>query len=79
MIGASLPILDMPNNPPQRRDPGLNPIILIPVSQDIDMCDELMAMRDSLFPPRAQVLKRFTMGVPSRFIVRCTSAHAVRA
>jgi len=50
VIGASLAILDMPNNPPQRRDPGLNPILLIPVSDDIDTCEELMANRDSLFP-----------------------------
>jgi hypothetical protein len=50
VIGASLAILDTPNNPPQRRDPGLNPIILIPVSDDIDSCKELMAIRDSLFP-----------------------------
>jgi len=50
VIGASLAILDTPNNPPQRRDPGLNPIILIPVSDDLDTCEELMANRDSLFP-----------------------------
>ena len=50
VLGASLPFLDTPNNPPQRRDPGLNPIILIPVSDDIDTCEELMAIRDSLFP-----------------------------
>lgn len=50
VIGASLAILDTPNNPPQRRDPGLNPIILIPISDDIDTCEELMANRDSLFP-----------------------------
>jgi hypothetical protein len=51
VIGASLAILDTPNNPPQRRDPGLNPIILLPVSSDIDTCEELMAIRDLLFPP----------------------------
>ncbi len=51
VIGASLAFLDTPNNPPQRRDPGLNPIILIPVSDDIDTCEELMANRDLLFPP----------------------------
>lgn len=50
VIGASLAILDTPNNPPQRRDPGLNPIILIPVPADMDTCEELMANRDSLFP-----------------------------
>lgn len=51
VIGASLAILNTPNNPPQRRDPGLNPIILIPVSDDLDTCEELMAIRNSLFPP----------------------------
>lgn len=54
VIGASLAILDTPNNPPQRQDPGLNPIILIPVSEDIDTCDELMNIRDSLFPPEPE-------------------------
>ncbi len=54
VIGASLAILDTPNNPPQRRDPGLNPIILIPVSDDIDTCEELMSMRDELFPPEPE-------------------------
>lgn len=54
VIGASLPILDTPNNPPQRRDPGLNPIILIPVADDIDTCEELLAIRDSLFPPEPE-------------------------
>jgi hypothetical protein len=54
VIGASLAILDTPNNPPQRRDPGLNPIILIPVSDDIDTCEELMSIRDSLFPPEPE-------------------------
>lgn len=51
VIGASLPFLDTPNNPPQRRDPGLNPLILIPVAEDIDTCEELMGIRDALFPP----------------------------
>jgi len=54
VIGASLAILDTPNNPPQRRDPGLNPIILIPVSDDIDTCEELMSNRNSLFPPEPE-------------------------
>jgi hypothetical protein len=54
VIGASLAILDTPNNPPQRRDPGLNPIILIPVSDDLDTCEELMDKRDLLFPPEPE-------------------------
>jgi hypothetical protein len=51
VIGASLGILNVPNNPDQWPDLGLSPIILIPVSEDIDTCEELMALRDSLFPP----------------------------
>lgn len=54
VIGASLAILDTPNNPPQRRDPGLNPIILVPVPVDLDTCEELMENRDSLFPPEPE-------------------------
>ncbi len=51
VIGASLSILNAPNNPAQWDDPGLNPIILIPIPEDIDTCEELMANRDLLFPP----------------------------
>ena len=54
VIGASLAILDTPNNPPQRPDPGLNPIILVPVSEDLDTCEELMENRNSLFPPEPE-------------------------
>jgi len=50
VIGASLGILNTPNNPDQWDDPGLNPIILVPIPADIDTCEELMASRDSLFP-----------------------------
>lgn len=50
VVGASLGILNTPNNPDQWKDPGLNPIILVPVPDDIDTCEELMANRDSLFP-----------------------------
>jgi hypothetical protein len=54
VVGASLGILNTPNNPDQWDDPGLNPIILIPISDDIDTCEELMANRDSLFPPEPE-------------------------
>ena len=50
VVGASLGILNAPNDPDQWDDPGLNPIILVPVPSDIDTCEELMANRDSLFP-----------------------------
>lgn len=51
VIGASLAFLNKPNNPIQHEDPGLSPMMLIPVSDDLDTCEELMANRDSLFPP----------------------------
>ena len=54
VVGASLGILNTPNNPDQWDDAGLNPIILIPISDDIDTCEELMANRDSLFPPEPE-------------------------
>jgi hypothetical protein len=54
VVGASLGILNTPNDPDQWDDPGLNPIILVPVSADIDTCEELMMNRDSLFPPEPE-------------------------
>lgn len=51
VIGASLGILNVPNSPDQWPDLGLSPIILIPVSDDIDTCEELGAIRDAIFPP----------------------------
>ena len=50
VIGASLSFLNKPNNPPQHSDLSLSPMMLIPIADDVDTCDELMAMRDSLFP-----------------------------
>jgi len=51
VVGASLDLLNVPNNPDQWPDLGLSPIILIPIPDDIDTCEELMALRDELFPP----------------------------
>ncbi len=50
VVGASLRILNSPNNPDQWDDPGLNPVILVPIPGDMDSCEELMENRDSLFP-----------------------------
>ncbi len=50
VLGASLGILNAPNNPDQWPDPGLNPILFVPIPDHIDTCDELMANRDALFP-----------------------------
>ena len=54
VIGASLRILDAPNNPDQWPDLGLSPLLLVPIPDDIDTCEELMAMRNSLFPPEPE-------------------------
>ena len=54
VVGASLGILNAPNDPDQWDDPGLNPVILVPIPDDIDTCEELMALRDTLFPPEPE-------------------------
>ncbi|MBU0955282.1 MAG: hypothetical protein KKI09_07625, partial [Spirochaetes bacterium] len=51
VIDASLAILRQPSNAVQFGGAGMNPIILIPIDESIDTCDELMALRDTLFPP----------------------------
>jgi len=50
VIGATHNFLNKPSNPPQYDDPGLSPMMLVPVSGDLDTCEELMADRDALFP-----------------------------
>ena len=54
VIGASLDLLNQPNNPPQWPDLGLSPLILVPIPEDIDTCEELMANRDLYFPPEPE-------------------------
>ncbi len=54
VVGASFGILNTPNNPGQWSDLGLSPLILIPIPADVDTCEELMANRDSLFPPEPE-------------------------
>ena len=50
VIAATLNLLNMPSSPPQYEDQGLNPILLVPVADDLDTCEDLMANRDKLFP-----------------------------
>lgn len=50
VVGASMKILDQPSNNFQHPSKGMNPIILIPISDDIDTLEELMAIRDEIFP-----------------------------
>ena len=54
VVGASLRILAQQSNPIQNPDPGLNPVILVRASKDLQTCEDLMAQRDRLFPPAPQ-------------------------
>lgn len=50
VVGASMKILDQASNNFQHPSRGMNPILLVPVSDDIDTLEELMAIRDEIFP-----------------------------
>ena len=50
VVGASKKILNQPSNSVQIPDMGLSPVLLVPISVDIDTPAELMELRDELFP-----------------------------
>ncbi|MBN1950369.1 MAG: hypothetical protein JW801_04145 [Bacteroidales bacterium] len=50
VVGASKKILNQPSNSLQHPDIGLSPLILVPINKDIDTREELMEIRDELFP-----------------------------
>lgn len=50
VVGASLKILNQPSNNFQHPSNGMNPIILVRISDEIDTLEELMAIRDDIFP-----------------------------
>ncbi len=50
VVGASKKILNQPSNSIQHPDMGLSPVLLVPISEDIDSLEELMELRDELFP-----------------------------
>jgi len=50
VVGASKKILNQPSNSIQYPDMGLSPVLLVPISEDIDSLEELMELRDELFP-----------------------------
>lgn len=57
VIGASLKILDQASNNTQHPSNGMNPIILVPISDDIDTLEELMAIRDDIFPKEPEFIE----------------------
>lgn len=50
VLGASKKILNQPSNNVQHPDPGLSPVLLVPVDPSIDTLEELMEIRDEIFP-----------------------------
>lgn len=50
VIGASKKILAQPSNSVQHPDMRMSPVILVPVDPEIDTAEELMEIRDEIFP-----------------------------
>jgi len=50
VVGASKKILAQESNSVQHPDPGLSPVLLVPVDPEIDTLEELMEIRDKIFP-----------------------------
>lgn len=50
VVGASMKILDQASNNFQHPSKGMNPILLVPISEEINTLEELMAIRDDIFP-----------------------------
>lgn len=58
VVGASLMILDQASNNFQHPSKGMNPILLVPISDEIDTLEELMAIRDDIFPKEPDFFER---------------------
>jgi hypothetical protein len=54
VVGASKKILNQPSNSVQYPDKGLSPLLLVPVDPEIDTLEELMQIRDKIFPPEPE-------------------------
>lgn len=54
VVGASKKILNQPSNSIQHTDKGLSPLLLVPVDPEIDTLEELMQIRDEIFPPEPE-------------------------
>jgi hypothetical protein len=50
VVGASKKILQQASNSVQIPDKGLSQILLVPVAPNIDSLEELMQIRDEIFP-----------------------------
>jgi hypothetical protein len=50
VVGASKKILTQESNSIQHPDPGMSPVLLVPISPEIDTIEELMQIRNDIFP-----------------------------
>lgn len=57
VVGASMKILAQPSNSIQHPDMGLSPVILVPIDPNIDTPEELIQLKDKLFPVEPEFIK----------------------
>lgn len=58
VVGASKKILNQASNSIQHPDPGMSPLLLVPVDPNIDTLEELMGIRDEIFPEEPEFFSR---------------------
>jgi len=54
VVGASKKILNQPSNSFQHPEKGLSQVLLVPIDPGIDTPEELMEIRDEIFPPEPE-------------------------
>jgi len=58
VVGASKKILNQESNPIQHHDKGLSPVLLVKVDPEIDSLEELMRIRDDIFPAEPEFYQK---------------------
>ncbi|MBN2862472.1 MAG: hypothetical protein JXN62_04875, partial [Bacteroidales bacterium] len=58
VVGASKKILNQESHNFQHPDKGLSPVLLVKVDQDIDSREELIEIRDDIFPPEPEFYQK---------------------
>ena len=58
VVGASKKILNQESNNIQHPDKGLNPVLLVKVDPEIDTWEELLQVRDDIFPGEPEFITR---------------------
>jgi len=56
VVGASMRILNQPSNSIQNPDMGLSPLLLVPIDSKIDTLEELMQIKDKIFPKEPEFI-----------------------